>query len=276
MTSRALTGLNAVVWAVLLVACGGGSSPTSPTAAAVPAPAPTTSTPPSTPVANTAPTSVRVECSSSVARTETTTCRAVAVTPTLLAERDRHHRMLDTDVTGLATWSSSNQSVATVSRGQVEGVTVGSASIEAIFQGTPGRAIVEVKKNEIDLIDGVAGRYSAAGSLQSNTCAGTSPLTAFAGEIVIDQLGVRTRNLQLSYEGRVQRVFRTNFVASSATGELRFESDPLLTPFGAASSIRSTKVTATANSSGQITTVREEMSCGTGAIVFNIDTLKLF
>jgi hypothetical protein len=248
----------------------------SPTTAAPPAAPPAAAPAPAPAPAPVTPSSVRVECSSFVARTEKVTCRAIAVTPSLQAAGGRIGPLLDSDVSDRATWSSSNPSVATVTRGEVEGLATGSASIEAAFQGVTGRTNVEVKKNEMDLIGAVAGRYRANGTLINNTCSGTNPLMTYTGEIDIASIGVRTRDVQLSYDGRVQRTFRTNFTASAATGELRFESEPLAAPFGSGSPVQSTKLTATANASGQITSVQEQMSCGSGGIVFRIDVSKFF
>ena len=209
-------------------------------------------------------------------RAEKITCRAIAVTAGLAAEAVRSHPLLDTDVTESATWNSANTTIATVTRGQVEGVALGGTTIEAVFRGTTGRANIEVRKNEADLIDGASGRYLVNGRLESNTCANTNPLTSYSGDMVIEKIGVRTANLQLSYEGRVQRVFPVDFLTDTATGQVRFNGE-LLMPFGSSSAVQSTRISAVSNSAGQITSVREEMSCGGGSgLVFRIDSSKFF
>ena len=55
-------------------------------------------------------------CAASVARGEKTSCRAVAVTPGLVAGAGVIHALLETDVTTRSLWSSSNPSVATVNQ----------------------------------------------------------------------------------------------------------------------------------------------------------------
>lgn len=244
-------------------------SPTSPTTAA---PTPTSASAPVT-------TSVRVECASTIVNGRKITCQATAeVSAGSSAAGVGASRPLATvNVTANATWNSSNPAVARVTNGEIEALSVGVSTISAAYQGVTGRADVEVKPNEAQITDAAYAKYTVNGRLESNTCAGTDPLREYVGEIEVQRAGESAKPVQLTYGGRVQRLFRSPLTPNVVNGDVQLTSEILMQPFGASSPVTSSRIYGTLSTTGSMTTMTEEMTCmGGGLILFRIDSRKFF
>jgi len=189
-------------------------------------------------------------------------------------------------------WSTSTATTVAVSGralpddvADVEGRAPGTGIVQVSIAGLTGTAFTTVLAVAPPTVtppptspgDLATGTYSVTGRLESNTCAGTSPLTFYTGRIVIGSAAGAKKPVTLSYLDE-RREFQAQIEAAFGNqGEVQITSDVLPFPFGSTSPISGTRLTGRVNpTSATPTALREEMTCGTGSIVFRIDTLRMF
>lgn len=189
-------------------------------------------------------------------------------------------------------WSTSTPTILAV-RGRalpddiadVEGLAPGTGIVQVSVAGLTATAFTTVlaavpptvTPPPTSLIDLAIGTYSVTGRLESNTCAGTNPLTSYTGQIVIGSAAGSKKPVTLSYLDE-RREFQAQIEAAFGNqGEFQITSDVLPFPFGSSSLVTSTRLTGRITPASRTpSALREEMTCGTGSIAFRIDTLKMF